>query len=120
NVCHKQVLPTITVEVRRVDAHSGPWGAVIAKGNSRLEANFFEGAVAFIDEQEVGHRVVRNEQVGPTIVVYVRGNDSERLAWTSRDAGTGAHIFERAIPVVVKKEACPWFENSGNAVIDLS
>ena len=54
-------------------------------------------------DQRGPHGVVRNDQVQQAVVVVIEpgGGDAERVLRLDANAGTGCHVGERAVPVVV-------------------
>ena len=60
------------VEIGDVDAHAGARLAFGAEGDSSLDGDFFECAVALVAVELVGLGVVGDEQIGPAIAVRHR------------------------------------------------
>src|SRR5262249_46964345 len=66
-------------------------------------SHFLEGAVSAIHEEEVLHRVVGDEDVGPSVAVVIETDYAEAVALLRADSRGAADIGESSIPVVVKE-----------------
>src|ERR1700675_31710 len=80
DVGDKQILPAVSVDVGGIDAHAAARLPVFTEANfggeSHLLPTRFAGGVGTaIDEQEILHGVVGDEQVHAAIVINVGGND---------------------------------------------
>ena len=76
----------VAVVVARVDAHPGARLAVGADRDARGEPGFGELHPAAVVEQEVRHRVVRDEHIRLAVVVVVRDDDAHAVAAKGADA----------------------------------
>src|SRR5947209_7068131 len=99
----KQVRSTVVIVIRGVCAHAGFRVPVLAQGDSGRYGNFVELPVAPIHEQEVVHRVIRYEDIGPAVTVEVESQDSQSVAGFGPDAGLQADVLEAAVAVVAVK-----------------
>src|SRR5208282_1457518 len=90
----------------------------IAVCGSGLLADFFEGSLAPIYEQEVRDRIVGNEQVHAAIIIYIGGNDSPTLAQMSCDAGGSGNVGKGSVAVVMKEPTGRGFVKVRDAVSD--
>src|ERR1035438_6812401 len=78
-VGNHQVSVTIVVVISKVDAHSRVGVAVPIDRDPRLQTHLFKCPVTFIMKEKLGHGIIGNKDVGPTIAVVVGYSDSERL-----------------------------------------
>ena len=120
DVGDEEILLAVAVEVGRVHAHAGPRRAVGAERDFRREADLFPFALAAVREQEVLHRVVRDEEVHQPVVVDIGSDDAEGLAEGALDVGAAARQREGAVAVVVIERAGRRLEDARNAVEALS
>ncbi len=117
DVGDEQVLPAVAVVVGGVNAHPRARRARVAEGHARGQADLLEPAAATVHEEEVGHRVVGDEEIEQPVVVHVGRDRGERLAERLRDAGLLAHVRERPVAVVVEEVAGPRLEDARDAVV---
>ena len=80
HVGHEQILPSVLIEVGGIDSHAGAGFPVGAEPHLREKTDLVPPVVSPVDEQEVLHRVVGDEEVHPAVVVDVGGDDAQRLA----------------------------------------
>src|SRR5262249_27267225 len=71
DVGDEEVLPSISVIVRRINAHSGAWSTGVAVSNPCSQSYLLKLSLTFIEEEEIRHGVVRNEQIHQRVVVYI-------------------------------------------------
>src|SRR5579859_1103170 len=76
-VSDNKVLPSRTRGIRRVRPHARLGAAVAAHGDSGKVANLAKRPVTIIVEKKVGHGVVGNKNVLPTIVVIIECHHPE-------------------------------------------
>src|SRR6266513_1876733 len=105
HVGNEEILPTVLVEIRRVNSHAGALAARLAVSHARFEPLLIELSVVFVDEEKVGDRVVGHEEIHPAVVVDIRGNDTPGFSQRLGDAGFLADVGERTVPVVVEEPA---------------
>src|SRR5712692_2738127 len=79
DVGHEEVLPTIAIQVRGIDAHPRSSLPALAEPNARLKSDLFplDAALAIfapIYEKIVLDSIVADEKVHATIVIDVRGD----------------------------------------------
>src|SRR5687768_371043 len=70
-----------------------------------------------VDEQEVGHGVIRNKDVHPTVVIHVCRDGAKGFTGMIGYPGFFTDIGESAVPVVVKQIAGPGLVMARNAVV---
>jgi hypothetical protein len=106
-----------------VDSHRPARVAVAVERNSGLRADLFEGAVAAITQQKVLHRVVRNDEIHPAVLIEIDRRQPQRLrGWNVRHgvpylhAGRGRDIGEFSAAVVAIEVRKRPFERIGAAV----
>src|SRR5436853_107732 len=63
DVGDEQILPAIAVDIRSVNAHSRAWRTRITVRDASHQAFLFKLAIAFVDEEKVCQRVVRDEEI---------------------------------------------------------
>src|SRR5207247_2328266 len=66
-------------------------------------SDFIEPALPAIDEQKIRNRIVADEEVHPTIIVNVRGNNSPSLPQRSGDTGLLADVGKSPVTIIVKE-----------------
>jgi hypothetical protein len=120
DVGDEEVLPSVGVEIRGVDPHSGARLSVDTEAHLRSQPQLFPAVSATIDEQEVLDGVVRDEEVHQAVVVDVGRHDAERLAERLLDVGAAADLRERAVAVVVEEQGGGGLEHSRDAVVPLA
>ena len=59
-----------------------------------------EGAIATVEEEEVGAAVVGDVKVGPVVAIEVGGNDAEPPTVAPEDAGRRGRVFKGAVAPV--------------------
>ena len=97
----EDVRPAVVVDVARVGAHPGQRLARLGVGDPGHEADLLERAVLQVVEQEVGLRVVGDEQVHVAVAVEVGEADAHALADQLADPALDRDVRERAVAVVV-------------------
>ena len=68
------------VEIRRVDAHAGSRFAFGAERDARLDGDILERAIALIAVELVRLRIVRNEEIGPAILIVVEHRHAQMIS----------------------------------------
>ena len=91
----------VAVDVGGVDAHAGLVAAVLACGQPGDQRHILEGAVAIVEEEEVGPGVVGDGDVGPSVVVEVGEHHAHAFRFGQADTRLVAHVGEGAVVVVV-------------------
>ena len=91
-----QIGPAVVIVVFELHAHAGHRLTVIAQGCTAEQADFFEGAIAFIVEEEIRHVVVGYENIGETIVVIIGESDAHTASreWPN----SGAFVTSSKMP----------------------
>src|SRR5262252_6472053 len=112
----EQILPPVPIVINSVDTHAGTGFARVAISDPGGQADLLELSVAFVDEEKIGHRIVRHEQIHQPIVVDIRSDSAERLSGMIRDPGLLADISESAVPIVVEKMAGCGLEETRNTI----
>src|SRR5262245_27760023 len=116
DIGNEEILFAVTIDVRGVHAHAGAWRAVGAEPDLGGQPDLVPLALAAVDEQEILHGVVRDEEIHQTVIVDVGGHDAEALADRALNVGTGRHVGEGAVAVVAVQEVRRPLENAGDAV----
>src|SRR5690242_17485846 len=95
------VLQAAAIEVGGVNAHAGFIAAVFAGGDAGDEGDILKGAVVLVEEKKIRPGVVGDGDIGPAIVVEVRGDHSHAFSFGLADAAGIADVGESAVVVVV-------------------
>ena len=97
----------IALHAGGVDPHRAPDFSVVVEGCSSDFTDLFEGAISLIVKDEVLHRVIRHDEVDPTIAIEVDGCEAERFGeWLAGgfvfnlDASGGGDVGEVAAAIV--------------------
>src|SRR4029077_15774986 len=108
-ICNDNVGPPIIVVVGTIDAHASTGSSTAVYTNARHHADLLKSSIAFVAKQELGHGIVGNHDVRPTVAVEVADSDAEALA---RFLNTGLlrNQTELAIAVVVIQQRRNWLE----------
>ena len=64
------------VVIDGINAHAGAGNAIFAEGDAGGNRALFEGSVLLIQVELVGLRVVRDQDVRPSIVVVIENRDA--------------------------------------------
>ena len=104
-VGNHQIQQPVAVVVAGIDAHARARLAVSANGDAGHQPRFREPQAARVAEQKVRHRVVRDEHVGPPVVVVVADHDPEAVGAQRADARRPAHVRKDAPAVVAVQRA---------------
>jgi hypothetical protein len=90
--------------------HTGLGKTVFAVGRTHFETRFLEGPIALVDPDVILRRIIGNKQIGPAVVVEIRGRDAQARAqraidptWTvgtrqCTDNGAGVITHRRGAP----------------------
>jgi hypothetical protein len=105
DVRDEQILAAVAVEVRGVDAHPRSRRAVRAEADLRGQSDLVPLVFAAVDEEEVLHRIVRDEEVHQPVVVDVGRDHPEAFAQCALEVGARTDLGERPVAVVVKQQA---------------
>ena len=95
-----QVDPAVAVVDRRRRRPCPPARGRRRHGEPGEHALFRERAVAAVPEEQVRHRVVRHEDVGPAVIVEIREQHAEAVVARVDDARRARHVGEVAVPGV--------------------
>src|SRR5581483_695694 len=93
--------PSVAIDIRSIDTHTGFVASIFTCSHSGDQRNVFKRAVMLVDEKEVGPGVIRNGDVGPSIIVEVREDDAHALSFGLANTGGIAHVAEGAVVIVV-------------------
>ena len=77
---HDQIQPAVAVVVAKIGAHARARLAVVGDGNAGKEPPLVESSVAVVAIQRVRQGIVRDEDVGPAVVVVVGNHDAQAVA----------------------------------------
>jgi hypothetical protein len=85
HVGNKQILISVSVEVRSIHSHARSWPPTLAKTDACLQGNLIPFPLAIhsrtaIHEEEILHRVIGHKQIHPAIIVDIGGDHPEPLA----------------------------------------
>src|SRR4030095_7213098 len=117
NVSNKKVLPSVAVIVRCIHAHTGARSPGFAVRYTCPETGFLESAAPFVDEKKVWHRIIRHKQIHKAIVIHIGCDRPERLSGIVCNSRFSGDVSKRAITIVVKQMARPWFEEAWNTIV---
>ncbi len=84
-VGNKQILPSVSVEVRCIHSHARTRPPTIAETDARLQGNLIPLPLAIrprtaIHEEKILHRVVGDKQIHPAIIVDIGCDHPEALS----------------------------------------
>src|SRR5690242_16890702 len=82
------------VVIRRIGAYRAANHPVLSECHARRYGLFRERAVAIITVEFVRLRIVRHEQIGPSIVVVIEHRDAEGLTGGIGYRGLASDIFK--------------------------
>src|SRR5581483_4923211 len=94
------IQPRTPGSIGGVGAHSRFGKTVVAHGDSGEVCKLGERTVEVVVEEGIGHRVVGNENVLPTIVVIVERDYAQAVGRLGREARLFADVGEGAVAVV--------------------
>src|SRR5579863_3768415 len=100
------IRPAIVIVIAKVRAHAGDRLAIAAQRNSGKKCGLFKSAIAPVVEQEIGHVVVGDENIGVAIMVVIRESNAHTAPRKCRDAGLFGHVLESAIAAIAIESAC--------------
>ena len=83
-----------------IDAHAGARHAGLAERDAGRRCDILESAVAKVPIQLVRLRVVRDEQIDPSVVVEVEHRNAESLRRRILQPGAARDVFEGAVAAV--------------------
>ena len=101
-VGNEQVHEAVLIVISGVHAHSRPrsaFGAIRYPGGL---ADFLKFAVSAVKKQKVCDRVIGDEQIHKTIIIYVSRDHAPGFSQTAGDSRRFADIRKGAIAVVMK------------------
>ena len=100
----KKIDQAIVFVVAGGDAHGGDLAAILVEREAGDVAVVFEGAVAFVDVEEVGFGVVADHEVGFAVGIDGDEEDGEAVELVLVfDAGLDGDVGEVAVAVVVEE-----------------
>src|SRR5580700_11064993 len=73
---HEQVLPAVLIEVSRVHAHPGTRPTIGAVGHAGFRSDLSEFSLSIVYKQKIGHGIVGDEEIHPTIVVDIGSHNA--------------------------------------------
>src|SRR6266851_9051345 len=114
---YEKILPPVLVEIGRVHAHSGARPPVFTEADLGHQRLFFPFAIAPINKQEILHRIIRDEQVHPAVVIHIRSDYTQSLSERSPYSGIFASLGKCAVSVVMEQKAARRAECARNAVV---
>ena len=109
NVESGDVLQSVAVDVGRVDAHAGLGDALAVQPRAAPGADLGELALAVVAVEEVGVRVVGDEDIDIAIVVQVRGEHAQTVRFGHCRSCRPASVASSKVPSALlrKKRSRP-------------
>src|SRR5580658_3643174 len=104
------------VVIRSVNAHTGARHTIFAEPDAGRNRALFKRAVLLIHIKFVGLRVVRDQDVGPSIVVVIENGDAESLRSRIVKASLLRGVFELAVAEVMPEASRRSLIRFGRAV----
>src|SRR5713101_3972869 len=92
-------------EVGGINAHASAGFAVDTEGDARVHGDFFEGTVPVVPIKLVGLRIVRDDQVGPAVLIVVEEGNAQRLRTAVEDSARRRDLLESSVAAIVEKPA---------------
>ncbi len=105
-IVDQQVEPTVVVVVGNVQAHAGKIVPVVVSRDAGAQANFLESAVPLVVQQHLWPHVVRDKNVGPSIVIVVADVQAQAFDSQSGNTGFDGDVFEAPAALVVIESKC--------------
>ncbi len=102
-VGQKDVLVTIVVHIGDIDTHGSLSLAFRIDRTTGQQGVVPEGAVPIVHEQQIGHAVVGDVEIGPAIEVEVGRSDTQASPRLDSDAGLDRDILEGSIAAIAKQ-----------------
>src|SRR5579859_6300997 len=100
-VSDNKVLPSRARGIRGVRPHARLGAALAAHGNSGKVAHLAKRPVTIIVEKKVGHGVVGNKNVLPTVVVIIECDHPEPVPRHLPYSRGFAHVCKSAVAIIV-------------------
>ncbi|MDZ7638514.1 MAG: hypothetical protein U5J83_09745 [Bryobacterales bacterium] len=94
-VHHKEVVVSVAIHIASGDAHPGARNAVLTMGSAIFQAGFDKPAILLVDPQQVGHAIVGDIEIQPTVTVEVRSGDAQAGAACAVKARHGSDIHRK-------------------------
>ena len=107
-----QIGPAIVIIIGEIDTHASVSAAVAVNGDFGEEADFFEGAVAFVVIEKFDHGVVGDEEVNVAVAVVIGESDAQGFAGL-REAVLLRDFRKVAVAIVVIDERRNGLKNVG-------
>src|SRR5215469_688935 len=101
----EQIHPAIFVEIGGIETHSGTRPASRTVSDTGGGASFLKLSGSLVHEQKIGHGIVADPQIHQAVVVNVGRDHAPSFSEMAGDAGLLADVGERAISIVVVKNA---------------
>src|ERR1700691_2200407 len=99
----KKVGKAIVVIILKNDAHARGHSAALRKRRTRIQTPFGKRSVPVVMKKKLIRGVISDKNVRESVTVIVRERYSQPMALLRGDAGSDAHILERAVsPIVIK------------------
>src|SRR5690606_15026194 len=77
----------VALEIGDVDPHAGERAPVLVVGDAARERDVAKARVALIEEEEVGTRIVRDDEIDAAVIAEVPDRDSERFSAQRGETG---------------------------------
>src|SRR5262249_7968572 len=92
----------VQVEIPDANSHSRLFVAIFVQSDAAFEADVFERAVVVIAEQEAWRGITGDVDIGPAVVIEIRGHGSHHVATLGLgDSRRPAYIAESTVSIVV-------------------
>src|SRR4029078_5611086 len=84
-------------EVSDINPHTGSSFTLGAERNAGLDRDVLERAVVVIAIELVRLRVIRDQQIGPAVLIVINQRYSWRFRAAVKNPAAGSHVFKSAI-----------------------
>src|SRR5204862_5889353 len=91
------------IVIRGVHTHARAGYAVFAESDSGDDGFFGEGAVAIVAIKFVGLGVIREQKIGPAVIVEIEDCHTESFRCGITETGFLRDVFKRAVAAIVPK-----------------
>src|SRR5437764_8871623 len=96
---HEEIEFTVVIVISGIGTHTGFWLAVLAKSHACLECDLLERAISLVEVKKIFHRVIRNENVSPSIPIKIKSNHAQATALPVTNFCTSANVVKNAVMI---------------------
>ncbi len=89
-----EVEPAVVVEIAEVRTHIALFHPIWGEGGIRGESNLFKPSFSEVVIEEIRAQIVRDEDVGPAVVIVVRDHDSQTVELIRINPQLGSSIMK--------------------------